>query len=283
MTNFELIDNYLTNRLTESERTAFEQQIKTDPDLKADVEFQSSIVEGLKKARAAELKTMLNRVPVSTTPLIQYSPLKITASLVGAAVIVSVIYLYFNQDNQVELANPTTPLENSIEQKEPSKEELNAPQEVMTEEQPTQVITKSEEKRDLSKKSTDRLTPSKSTTKPTIEVVDPSEDLKESTPTREMIEPSKPGLATPALEVDIDSANKKYSFHYQFVNDRVILFGSFDKSLFEILEIHGNTDSTFLFYKENYFLLDGTRHEITPLEVIKDKMLIKKLKEYRNK
>jgi len=283
MTNFELIDNYLTNRLTESEHKAFEQQIKTDPDLKADVEFQSSIVEGLKKARTAELKAMLNRVPVSTTPLIQYSPLKITASLVGAAVIVSVIYLYFNQDNQIEQANPTTPLENSIEQKELSKEELNVPQEVMTEEQPIQVITKSEEKRDLSKKPTDRLTPSKSTTKPTLEVFDPSEDLKESMPTREMIEPSKPGLATPALEVDVDSSNKKYSFHYQFVNDRVILFGSFDKSLFEILEIHGNTDSTFLFYKENYFLLDGTRHEITPLEVIKDKMLIKKLKEYRNK
>jgi len=282
MTNFELIDNYLTNRLTESERTAFEQQIKTDPDLKADVEFQSNIVEGLKKARAAELKAMLNRVPVSSNPFIQ-SPLKITASLVGTAVIVSAIYLYFNQDNQVEQANPTTPVENSIEQREPSKEELNVPKEVITVEQPTQVTTKSDEKRDLSKKPTDRLTPSKSTTKPPIEVVDPSEDLKESTPTREMIEPSKPGLATPALEVDVDSANKKYSFHYQFVNDRVILFGSFDKSLFEILEIHGNTDSTFLFYKENYFLLDGTRHEITPLEVIKDKMLIKKLKEYRNK
>jgi hypothetical protein len=282
MTNFELIDNYLTNRLTESDRKAFEQQIKTDPDLKADVEFQSSIVEGLKKARAAELKAMLNRVPVSTTPLIQ-SPLKITASLVGTAVIISAIYLYFNQDNQVEQVNPTTPVENSIEQREPAKEDLDVPKEVITEEQATQIINKPDEKRDLSKKPTDRLTPSKSTTKPTIEVVDPSEDLKESTPTREMIEPSKPGLATPALEVDVDSANKKYSFHYQFVNDRVILFGSFDKSLFEILEIHGNSDSTFLFYKENYFLLDGTQHEITPLEVIKDKMLIKKLKEYRNK
>ena len=63
MTNFELIDEYLTNRLTESEKVAFEQQVASDPSLKADVELQINILEGIKSLRASELIAMLNNVP----------------------------------------------------------------------------------------------------------------------------------------------------------------------------------------------------------------------------
>jgi len=281
MTNFEVIDNYLTNRLNAQEREAFEQQMKSDPALKADVEFQTSIVEGLKRARAAELKAMLNKVPVTSTPAVQYSALKIAAGLVGTAVLVSAIYLYFQNNNQPELSNPSTPIEDSINEKEQPKEEIKALDKLTQEEQSTE-SNKAEGYKEPSVKPTQKSTPSKDVNKPKLDVVDPSEDLTESTPTRESIEPSKPGFATPAMEVEIDSTNKKYSFHYQFVSGKVILFGSFDKSLYEILEIHGEAHSTFLFYKDNYFTLDESKDEVTPLVVIKDKSLIKKLKEYRN-
>lgn len=280
MSNFELIDNYLTNRLNSQEREVFEQQMKSDPALKADVEFQTSIVEGLKKARAAELKAMLNKVPVTSTPA-QFSALKIASGLVGTAVLVSAIYLYFQSNNQPELPNPSSPIEDSINEKEQAKEEIKTLDKLTQEEQSTE-SNKTEANKEPSVKPTQKSTPSKNITKPKLDVVDPSEDLTESTPTRESIEPSKPGFATPAMEVEIDSTNKKYSFHYQFVSGKVILFGSFDKSLYEILEIHGEAHSTFLFYKDNYFTLDESKNEVTPLVVIKDKSLIKKLKEYRN-
>lgn len=280
MSNFELIDNYLTNRLNSQEREVFEQQMKSDPTLKADVEFQTSIVEGLKKARAAELKAMLNKVPVTSTPA-QFSALKIASGLVGTAVLVSAIYLYFQSNNQPELPNPSSPIEDSINEKEQAKEEIKTLDKLTQEEQSTE-SNKTEANKEPSVKPTQKSTPSKNITKPKLDVVDPSEDLTESTPTRESIEPSKPGFATPAMEVEIDSTNKKYSFHYQFVSGKVILFGSFDKSLYEILEIHGEAHSTFLFYKDNYFTLDESKNEVTPLVVIKDKSLIKKLKEYRN-
>src|SRR5258706_16033058 len=64
MSNFELIDDYLTNRLGEQERVSFEQRLGSDPALKADVDLQKHIVAGVKKTRAAELKAMLNNVPV---------------------------------------------------------------------------------------------------------------------------------------------------------------------------------------------------------------------------
>ncbi len=281
MTNFELIDNYLTNRLNAQEREAFEQQMKSDPALKADVEFQTSIVEGLKKARVAELKGMLNKVPVTNTPAVQFSALKIAAGLVGTAVLVSAIYLYFQSNNQPELPNPSSPIEDSIKEKEQPKVEIKTLDKITQEEQSTE-SNKKEGYKEPSVKPTQKSTPSKDVNKPKLDVVDPSEDLTESTPTRESIEPSKPGFATPAMEVEIDSTNKKYSFHYQFVSGKVILFGSFDKSLYEILEIHGEAHSTFLFYKDNYFSLDESKNEVTPLVVIKDISLIKKLKEYRN-
>lgn len=76
MSNSELIDDYLTNRLSEQDRKSFEQQMDSNPALKADVELQKEIINGLKAARAAELKAMLNKVPISS-PGINLSPLRI--------------------------------------------------------------------------------------------------------------------------------------------------------------------------------------------------------------
>ena len=64
MSNFELIDDYLSNRLTGAEKEAFEKQLNNDPSLKSDLDFQKRIVEGIRTARATELKSMLSKVPV---------------------------------------------------------------------------------------------------------------------------------------------------------------------------------------------------------------------------
>src|SRR5258706_14798338 len=75
MSNFELIDDYLTNRLGEQERVSFEQELGSDPALKADVDLQKHIVAGAKKGRAGGLQAMRNNVPVeggfSCGPLIR--------------------------------------------------------------------------------------------------------------------------------------------------------------------------------------------------------------------
>ncbi len=278
MSNVELIDDYLTNRLSEQDRNAFEAQMKSDPTLKADVEIQSQIVDGLKKARATELKAMLNKVPVGGTT--SMTPLQIAAGVVGTAILVSSVYFYFKPDTSPEIPNVKTTLGNSSEQNEPI-EEITAIEEEKKEspanEDKTEEITKEQ-------KSVPPIEPkaaAKSVTKPALDVLDPSSELTESTATRGSGEISKPGRASSKMEVEIDSSNKKYAFHYQFVSNKLILFGSFDKALYEILEINGNINSRFLFYKENYYLLDDSKIEITPLETIRDKTLLQKLKEYR--
>lgn len=281
MSNLELIDDYLTNRLSEQDRDAFEAQMKSDPTLKADVEIQSQIVDGLKKARATELKAMLNKVPVGGTT--SMSPLQIAAGVVGTAILVSAVYFYFKPDMTPEIPNITTTLEDSSKQNE-AIEEITAIEEEKKEspvnEEKVEEITKEQ-------KSGAPIKPeaaAKSVTKPALDVIDPSSELTESTATRGTGESSKSApRASSKMEVEIDSSNKKYAFHYQFVGNKMILFGSFDKGLYEILEINGNINSRFLFYKENYYLLDDSKSEVTPLEIIQDKTLLRKLKEYRKK
>lgn len=60
-----------------------------------------------------------------------------------------------------------------------------------------------------------------------------------------------------------------------------MLFGDFDRALYEVLEINGDNHALFLFYKDAYYLLDENQHKVTKLEAIRDSALIAKLREYR--
>ena len=100
MSQFELVEDYLTNRLDEGARKAFEQRMQGDPQLRSEVELQQGIIEGIKSARAAELKAMLNNVPIggSTASAITGKVIlaTISAGIIGTA-------LYFGlRDNQEE-------------------------------------------------------------------------------------------------------------------------------------------------------------------------------------
>src|SRR6185295_8137837 len=94
MSNFELIDDYLTNRLGEQEKAAFEQRMLSDPAMLADVDFQKHVLEGVKKARAAELKAMLNNVPVGGGFSSGLTAGKIAAGVVAAGIVATSLYLY---------------------------------------------------------------------------------------------------------------------------------------------------------------------------------------------
>src|SRR6478609_8420878 len=115
MNNIELIDDYLTNRLTEKEKGAFEQQLASDPSLKADVELQKNIVEGIKGARAAELKSMLNNVPIGSPVSVSFSALKVAAGIVGAGLLIGSIYYHMQPEGQKEAPNLSTSIKDSVQ------------------------------------------------------------------------------------------------------------------------------------------------------------------------
>ncbi len=98
MNNFELIDDYLANRLQETDRKAFEQQLEGDPDLKDALEFQQQVVSGVRQARAVELKAMLNNVPIGTG---SWGGTKIAAGIISAGIVATSLYFYLNEDPEI--------------------------------------------------------------------------------------------------------------------------------------------------------------------------------------
>jgi hypothetical protein len=282
MSKFELVDDYLMNRLTESERVAFEQQITSDPSLKGDLELQKNILEGIRKARAAELKAMLNNVPVGSPLSSNFTIMKIAAGIIGAGILITSLYYYYQAEPN-EIPNLSTSIQDSVQGNDSVEQSKNLiPIEEPTKEDSQPIVAEPKEQQKKKKKEND--TPS-AIVQPKIEVVDPTDELT-SDNNQEQIEEtenSKSALTASHIQVETDSSSKKYNFHYQFNNGKLQLFGPFDKSLYEILEINGESHAVFLFYRENYYLLDEQQNQISKLQLIKDSALLKKLKEYRGR
>jgi hypothetical protein len=278
MSNFELIDDYLTNRLGEAEKEAFERQLESDPALKADVDLQQQILEGVKKARVAELKSMLSRVPVNTGFTVDFSVARLAAGVIGAGMIGAALYFYLRPEDVPNLKDAAADLSKKSEQIQNKKEEP-----VQTETENTEVTpaVKLEEKKAI--KSKEKETSGSSEVKqPKIEAIDPSDEMThENEPA--ISEFTKGAVTVSHIAVETDTANKKYDFHYQFASGKLFLYGPFDKNLYEILEINSQSHAVFLFYKDNYYILDERQIKVTPLEPIKDTSLIQKLREYRSK
>jgi hypothetical protein len=283
MSNFELIDDYLTNRLGEQERVSFEQRLGSDPALKADVELQKHIVAGVKHARAAELKAMLNNVPVgggfSSGPMAG----KIAAGVVAVGIVATSLYFYLTPTGSpsgepaVISKNQTDPPASTEKAKEvaPVQETQPATDRPLAVD-PHKAKAKSPKKKASSKPV---VTPQSK-----IQVVDPSDELVDNSPKE--VDPTKSekaSLTASHIAVETNTTSKKYDFHYHFDGGKLVLYGPFDKSLYEILEIHGDQHAVFLFYKETYYLLDENQKKIVGLQPIRDSALLRKLKEYRGR
>jgi hypothetical protein len=106
--DFELLDDYLGNRMDEQSRAAFEQKINADQELKAEFDLQQQTISSIKKARVAELKGMLNNIPVpagQTTGVAVGA--KVTLWVAVAGLLATGIYLYIDKPAE-EISVPST-------------------------------------------------------------------------------------------------------------------------------------------------------------------------------
>jgi hypothetical protein len=282
MENFEKIDQYVTGKMSAGEKEAFEQGLHSDPTLRSEVAMQKSIVEAVKKARMAELKGMLSQVPVSgVETALGISMTKIAATIVTAGALVAGSVYYFGQPEHKTQAKTV-------------KDSIFEKIEVPTSSIPVIAPTAGDESTDSStespsteKKKTEASTKktgqSSSAVKPKIDAFDASEELKGTSQATEKIENHTSRITASRIPVETNDSNKKYPFHYQFAEGSLMLYGTFDKGLYEVLEVNGNTHTLFLYYKDAYYLLNEKQKQITPLQAITDPELISKLKEYRSR
>jgi hypothetical protein len=292
--DLELLDQYISNRLADADKVDFEQKLQSDASLKNEYGIQRRVVEKLRDARVKELKTMFNNVPVAeleTTGTSVGTQVALWVAMVGA--IGTGVYFYLNNEEKVEAPAITKQEEvvneipSSIEPM-PDTPKQNSPLAVDESSRNTteaEVKTKEQEVKAIEPAAPNGLQEDGEPEAPAkLDVFDPSEESDNSsasTPEVKIQRESTP-LNKSSILVELDNTNKKYNFHYQFKNGKLYLYGALEKNLYEIMEFFSdNRRTVFLFYKDNYYLLNEANESIKPLSPINDPTLLKKLKDYR--
>lgn len=246
--DFELLDQYVGNRLNAEEKASFEKKLEADAELRKEVKLQQQIVEGIRKQRTLELKKMLNDIPLSSIPnegpslLTQIGLWVVVAGFVGTG-----LYFYFNQEESV----PPQPAVEEVVKEQNTIEEPAAEEPETKSEQPSQVEGPvAAQPKNSSSETPKAKSPEQAEEKPvqpsTLDVFDPNEDADASDKVNTETEKAKSASA-PSIIVETQ-VDKRYNFHYQFKDDKLYLYGSFEKNLYEIMEFFSDNKRTmFLF------------------------------------
>jgi len=279
MSQIELIEDYLTNRLDEGAKSAFEQQIAADPQLKAEVNLQREIIESVKQARISELKAMLNNVPIGGGASLTIG--KVALATLSAGLVGTFLYFALNTEPSKDIAEPTETIV-AEEQVVPAEQ----PEETQPPAEESQSVLNPESEKETTKRSSSEVKKmtSPKPMSPKIEVLDLTGDVDTNSQLSEPPKPSSsPTVSASSIEVETDNSNKNYPFHYQFKEGKLLLYGPFDESLYEIIEINGGTHTLFLYYKNSYYSLSEEEHQVVPLIMIRDLELLRMLDKYRGK
>lgn len=284
--DLELMDDYLANRMPVEERAAFEKRIEAEAELKKEIKLQQDILASLRNARVAELKNMLNNVPVHNLPGSTSTVfVKVVAGVAISTLIGTSIYYLLSKSNEETII---VPIENKVvapqdENHEPEKEEPKAlaEQPIITEEENKKTTTLS------GKKKASKVVPPAPVADPKIEVFDPTAELEDNSgePVESEILTNDdiPSTFEPSIMVTVDSTSRRHNFHYKLEKDALLLYGPFEKNLFEILEfISDNKRTAFLYYKKSYYYLKETDKTLA-LTPVQDPALLNKLRQYRTK
>jgi len=97
----EIIDKYLDGEMTPEEATAFEQQVKNDPDLAYAVKLHQLAIEGVQHSEDADFQEFKNRIESDVkdeTPVVPLKPKRsntVRWAMRIAAVLIPLLLLYF--------------------------------------------------------------------------------------------------------------------------------------------------------------------------------------------
>ena len=278
--DLEQLDDYLSNRMTAGEKAGFEQKLQADSELANELNVQQELIKGIQQARVAELKAMLNNVPVPAIPHATPTSvlLKFAAGTVIVGAVATGIYFLIGDNTQ----KTETRVENTTEVKDDvpvttSEEKSDNSEAVKSEEKSKEQEVKPVEKKEKAE--------NKTTTAPKIDVYDPTEESEgtEDQMNEAETRPALNGKAKASVGVTIDNNNASYTFHYQYKEGKLFLYGPFEANLYEILEFFSDNQRTvFLRYKSDYYLLKEIDQKIRPLTKITDPALINKLDESRS-
>lgn len=312
------IEAYLNQEMSDLDRSRFEKMVHDDPELHEEVELQESMMEAIRAERMLALKAGLSSVNISlwSTGLVEMA--KIAAIVVGLGVSGVVGYTFYSEQSTGSAKNQTgisiEPQSNNPDNKagenpgtiqnseiadikalpfESNPGNANSPNdkqhssvEVPKERHSTKVYPGSQKTSD-----------SKSDKKANLE-------YKENTVNAELNEPTATGahgISTTDIVLPDDGITKKSSlesvhpeviikrenkdrFHYQFADNKLVLYADFSDKLYEVLELNqDNTKRMFFCYDSKFYQLNPNQIEISPLKEVQDKGLNQILSAYQKR
>jgi hypothetical protein len=292
--DLELLDQYVSNRLAAQDRSAFEKKLEGDSSLRQELQIQKKLVEKIREARVSELKTMFNSIPTAELETGGTSVgTKVALWAAVAAVTGAGIYFYLTSSNDAASDYPAQEQvteqapENTTEQVQPpatSNDEAPAAQNQKPSDQAANPLSDNNEEASETAQAPANADSEESEKGPArLDVFDPTEEEKQSSNAKTPGNISEPGtLHKSSIAVEFDSNNKRYDFHYQFKDGKLLMYGTFEKNLYEIMEFFSDNKRTvFLYYKDSYYLLNEDDDDVKPLTPINDPALLKKLRDYR--
>lgn len=310
------IEAYLNQNMSDLERSRFEKLIHDDPELHEEVELQEATMAAIRNERMLALKAGLSQVNVSLWSLGLIEAAKIAAVVAGVGIAGAGGYFIYQQQHKQPLrVTQITGTEGSAETtqavtQKPMEQGVTEPQ-VVSEapdskpfeanrsngEAPAQNASPASASRTVTPFPGSKPVPSKGIV---LKVgAEPGEAKTEEAfePNTKAIQPltgkdvplpedgisNKTSIESIQPEVVLKKDNKNI-FHYQFSENKLVLYADFSDKLYEVLELNqDNTRRMFFCYDGRFYQLDPAQTEISPLKEVQDRSLIQILTAYQKR
>jgi hypothetical protein len=298
----EAIAQYLTRRMSEVERSAFEKKISESPQLAQKIKFEKQIAQGIRNYKKGILKSRLNQLELGPS-IVETTSITTKTILAGITVIVIVGLSYFmltpdeilvienretmiGTDGITEDKNAKISLEidtSYVMLSDKKEDERNSSITKDIENTAVKVSTKQSKKESKSDKvilqaEVEVVLPDMDGTEISFDetfdsLQDFSDDLmKNQAQVNSVIE----------LEVEIEMKKTK-KLRYIYVGEKLILIGDFSTSLYQIIEDNMiDEKKLYLYFEQKYYILTETS-EKKVLIPVSDIRLLDYLVDLRNK
>ena len=298
----EAIAQYLTRRMSEVERSAFEKKISESPQLAQKIKFEKQIAQGIKNYKKGILKFHLNQLELGPS-IVETTSITTKTILAGITVIVIVGLSYFmlTPDEILVIENRETMIgTDGITEDKNAKISLEIDTSYVMlsdkkEDERNSSITKDIENTAVkvsTKQSKKELKSDKVILQAEVEVVLPDMDGTEISfdETFDSLQDFSDYLmknqaqvnSVIELEVEIEMKKTK-KLRYIYVGEKLILIGDFSTSLYQIIEDNMiDEKKLYLYFEQKYYILTETS-EKKVLIPVSDIRLLDYLVDLRNK
>lgn len=283
------LEAYFSGTMSETDRILFEGRVESNPELKSEFERQNDIVEGLKAHRRTELKTRLNNISVEPTligTLMQGSMMKSLTYGLTAVMVATGGYFFYNKDAAIEyhiealnakteyaLGSALTPMTfNQLDYRFEGN---------------IQMLDYVEAAPVFKKREVVEESPKQSIAFEVPEVMPTHEETFDGMAV-DFNAMDRIDQVTGISEVDKVNiqtiSSRRYNFHYRLEDNRLFLYGKFNESPYEIIEISTpGSKKLFFYYHGDFYQLRKNASSITPLSKIENRELIHELDEIKSK